>query len=98
MELAYVGQEYAAWVPFFEERLKALPKESGLLFYSVYWNPSFNGKCTILNFVLGLRKSAGLTKGVGEALVQQVLKDAPANISPFTPNVLVFLGSSGPTL
>jgi len=98
MEIAYVGDEYVAWVPFFEKRLSLLPKQSGLLFYSVFWSPSFNGKCQVLNFVLGLQKDAGLTRDVGEALIQQVLKDAPINMVPFTPNVTVYVGSPGPAL
>jgi hypothetical protein len=93
MELAYVGEEHSNWVPYFEKKVQALPKEAGVLFSSVYWSPAFGGKCTVLNFVLGLRK--GLTKDIGEALIQQVLKDIPINSIHFFPNVVVYVGISG---
>lgn len=93
MELAYVGEEHSKWIPFFEKKVQALPKEAGVLFSSVFWNPAFGGKCSVLNFVLGLRK--GLTKDIGEALIQQVLKDVPVNSISFLPNVVIYIGNSG---
>jgi hypothetical protein len=93
MELAYVSEEHSKWIPFFEKKIQALPKEAGVLFSSVFWNPAFGGKCSVLNFVLGLRK--GMTKDIGEALIQQALKDTPINSIQFLPNVVIYIGNSG---
>jgi accessory colonization factor AcfC len=36
-----------------------------------------------------------MTKDIGEALIQQALKDTPINSIQFLPNVVIYIGNSG---